>query len=115
MPLSLSLEGVPLFDRLSDGEADVVPEDDDEGAEVLGDMLLELLDVLPDGAVLEAFDDELDVSVDDVAGDVVDGLIVLLLEVEDGAVPGVVVVDELEVDGVVDGVVVVDDVLLVSR
>ena len=113
MPLSLSFAAVPLFDMLSLGVADVVPdEDDDDDDGELGDMLLELLDVLPDGDVLDAFDEELDVSVD---GEVVDGLIVLLLELDDGAVLGVVD-DELElVDGVVEGVVVVDDVLLVSR
>jgi hypothetical protein len=120
------LVAVALFDMLSLGDADVVPdaelegdddEDDDEDGEVLGDMLLELLDVLPDGELLVA-DDVLEVSVelevDD--GDVVEGLIVpVLLELDDGEVLGVVV-DELElVDGVVDGVVVVDDVLLVSR
>jgi hypothetical protein len=57
--------------------------------------------------------DELDVSVD---GDVVDGAIVLELELELGDGELGVVVDELELDagGVVDGVVVVDDVLLVS-
>ena len=105
---------MPLFDMLSDGEAEVVPDvddEDDDGAEVLGDMLLDVLDALPDGDVVEALDDELDVSVDEV-----DGLMVLLLELVEGAVPGVVVVvEELEVDGVVEGVVVVDDVLLVSR
>jgi len=85
-----------------------VEDEDDDGDEGLGDMLLEVLDALPDGDVLEALDDELEVSVDGV-----DGLIVLL-EVDEGAVPGVVV-EELDVDGVVEGVVVVDDVLLVSR
>jgi hypothetical protein len=99
----------PLFDMLSDGEGDVVADDEDDGAEVLGDMLLELLDVLPDGDEVVA-DEELDVSLDGlvVDGAVVEGLIVLLVVGD--------VVDELElVDGVVEGVVVVDEVLLVSR
>ena len=100
---------------LSLGEADVVPDDDEEeGDDVLGDMLLELLDVLPEGDVLDALDDELDVSVDGL----VDGVVELLLELDDGEVVlGDIVDDELELDGgVVEGVVdVVDDVLLVSR
>jgi len=116
LPLSLSFEGVELFDMLSLGVAEVVPDgaaeddDEDDGVEVLGDMLLELLDVLPDGELLVA-DEELDVSVELEVDGV--GLIVpVLLELDDGGV----VVDELElVDGVVDGVVVVDEVLLVSR
>jgi len=98
LPLSLSFVAVPLFDMLSDGVADVVP---DDGGEVLGDMLEPL-----DGGVLDV-DEELDVSVDGlVDGDVVEGLIVLLVVGDVGV--------EL-VDGVVEGVVVVDDVPLVSR
>lgn len=120
LPLSLSFVGVPLFDMLSDGDAEVVPEEDDDDGDdgVLGDMLLELLDVLPDGDVLDAFDEELDVSLGEVVdGDEVDGLIVLLLLLDDGDVllGEVVEEDELLAGGVVDGVVVVEDVLLVSR
>jgi len=111
LPLSLSFVGVELDASLGDG---VVLEDElllDDGA--AGDMLeLELDDGVLDVPVVAL--DELDVSVD---GDVVDGAIVLELELElgDGEL-GVIVVDELELDagGVVDGVVVVDDVLLVS-
>jgi hypothetical protein len=96
----LSFAAVPLLDMLSDGDG------------VLGDMLLELLDVLPDGDVLDALDDEL-VSVDGVEGLIV----LLLLELDEGEVLGDIVDDdELDVaGGVVEGVVVVDDVLLVSR
>ena len=125
LPLSLSFDGVELFDMLSVGEADVVPDEldgddeldeDEEGDEdepLGGDMLLEVLELLPDGVLVVA-DDELFVSVD---GDVVDGLIVPVLELElDGEVVlGVVVLELDEVPGVVDGVLVVDDVLLVSR
>ena len=110
---------------LSVGEADVVPDEldgddeldeDEEGDEdepLGGDMLLEVLELLPDGVLVVA-DDELFVSVD---GDVVDGLIVPVLELElDGEVVlGVVVLELDEVPGVVDGVLGVDDVLLVSR
>jgi len=113
LPLSLSLVGVELFDMLSLGEADVVPDDEDDGE--LGDMVLEL-DVVPDGVLLVA-DDVVDVSVElELDGG---GLIVVVvLELDDGNVLGVVevVVVVLEVvAGVVDGVVVVDVVLLVSR
>lgn len=119
LPLSLSLVGVELFVMLSLGDAEVVPgaielDDEDDGAdEPLGAMLLDVLELLPDGVLVVA-DDELLVSVDD---ELVDGLIVPVLEVElDGDVVLGVVVLELEaVDGVVDGVVVVDEVLLVSR
>jgi len=98
---------------LSLGEADVVPDDEDDGE--LGDMVLEL-DVVPDGVLLVA-DDVVDVSVElELDGG---GLIVVVvLELDDGNVLGVVevVVVVLEVvAGVVDGVVVVDVVLLVSR
>jgi len=118
--LSLSFVGVELFDMLSLGEADIVPDgvevedDEDEGA-APGAMLLELLDALPDGVLLVE-EDELEVSVELVpAGEVVDGAIVLLLVLDEGAVPDEVVAVELD-DGVVDGVVVVvDEVLLVSR
>jgi len=107
----LSFVGVELDASLGDG---VVLEDEllllDDGAD--GDMLeLELDDGVLDVPVVAL--DELDVSVD---GDVVDGAIVLELELELGDGELGVVVDELELDagGVVDGVVVVDDVLLVS-
>jgi len=122
LPLSLSFDGVELFDMLSVGEAEVVPDeldgddelDEDEDGdedEPLGAMLLELLELLPDGVLVVA-EDELFVPLD---GEDVDGLIVPVLELDGEVVLGVVVLELDEVPGVVDGVLVVDDVLLVSR
>jgi hypothetical protein len=116
LPLSLSFDAVELFDMLSDGDADVVPDElegdeelDDDGElddEPLGAMLL--LELLPDGVPL--LDDELDVPLD---GDEVDGLIVPVLELEGDVVLGVVVVELDEEPGVVAGVLV--EVVLDSR
>jgi hypothetical protein len=105
LPLSLSFDGVELFDMLSDGDGVVLDEELLE-AGALGVILLEL-DVLPDGAVV--------VADDDVPVDGVSGVVEELLEVDGVIVLGVVVVVvELDVAGVPEGVVV-DDVLLVSR
>ena len=112
LPLSLSFVGVELDASLGDG---VVLEElllDDGVLDVDGDMLeLELED---DGVldVPVVALDELDVSVD---GDVVDGDIVLELELDDGVLGDMVLELELDAGGVVDGVVVVvEDVLLLS-
>jgi hypothetical protein len=103
------LVGVELDASLGDG---VVLDDElllDDGDD--GDMLEVELD---DDGVLDVpvvALDELDVSVD---GDVVDGDIVLELELGEGELGVVVVELELDAGGVVDGVVVVDEVLVLS-